>query len=1032
MDAKLQLLPLYKTLPGIGIIASAMFTLLLVVLKPKKAKITLGVGLFAGTAALGQILFVQGKIAPGWISYGISAMFLCAYLLFIHKPFIDTYDMRLKRRWIELFLLGIILIIGIYLRVADWKSQALGLWVDETWLGENAHLLMERGWSYTPVVRDRGSTAPYMMLPAIWLAGTGKLAIKFVPMVASILTLIFSYFLYRILFGTRLALLGSALMATGLWASIEADRLELEVNVPWLLALALFFWLRGIRYNRFYDYFIAGVLVIFGWTTFYPFQVAFGIMFLHLFYKLVFHARYFVRSWHSLPFFFIGAALMFYLIIIPHKRTFFPGGLTNPKQVFAYKDYKERISENLRKLAYTYNIKMFPTADIFKRDGPLLNRYLAMFFILGLAYCVFNLRREECFFLVSWFIVLGLPSIFSEPNPRRIVGHQGLVYIVIALGIFMVARSLAGLFEKSKTSSIVLTLLLAAMVIPAAADNIIYILKPSKQRHLSQTIQSTAIGEFIRDNYNSYKIYLMAAADIETVNYFAYGGSGRINTFSRYSFGRTFPLFDLLDKDIACILGYSPDGDINLRLLKQYFPNGRVEDIYTDGIKAFRSFTATVDDIERIRGLNLELLGSREQDAKPVASCQVRKGGFDAKEMATLCPDFASAVAYRLSGSFFYQPSSYSRVALRTNTKNPVLKVNGVVMQLRHDASGYRTRTYISWGANGLEVYGEMPDGDEPPFLSIEIQAPGYSEGLPATMLYSMMPYDNELRAVAIQPSVVKAHQLAPFKVDLGDDWEHKPQLRDLAIAPDGTIYAAEGVNIALLMLSEQGIIEHKMPVPEVYSTVLPASWPKNFFIYTAPDGSIYSPDFWNRKIVRIIPGEKVEVIFSRPGYEPIDLAVLDEDNLVSCGGKVIIWHHRKADGSWSHEPILDHRVLLAASAICPASARQAYCLDREKGSIYLLDTSGEISQQIKVEKLDCADIRMVADQNLIYLHAMGDNRVHIYTRQGTKLMNASGGSLRDPFQANLPGGIMALDIASDGRILAMGRHGHGAWFKIE
>lgn len=148
-----------------------------------------------------------------------------------------------------LVALGLVLVIGLALRVYALADMPPGFFQDEAINGNDALALGRRyGWElWSFSISGRPTLFLYLVLGALKVFGRSYLALKVIPIGVGVATVLAVYALARELFTPRVALWAAFFLAASRW-HVHYSRMAWEaICVPLFATLAFLFLVRGIR-----------------------------------------------------------------------------------------------------------------------------------------------------------------------------------------------------------------------------------------------------------------------------------------------------------------------------------------------------------------------------------------------------------------------------------------------------------------------------------------------------------------------------------------------------------------------------------------------------------------------------------------------------------------------------------------------------------------------------------------------------------------------------------------------------------------
>ncbi len=237
-------------------------------------------------------------------------------------------------RW-ERIALGVLLTLGLVLRVYRLESIPPGIFVDETNAAGDALRLLD-GWNASPFGVGWFGTPlgyAYYMAAVFRVLGTTYFALKVVSLIPALLTLPALYLLGRFLFGPQVALAALAFLAFNRWHMTMSRWGWNELAPPLFHLLTLYWLLRGIQSRRLGDMVLAGVVMGLGMYTYLASRLVVLAVLVYLLYRGLVERGFWQQTWRG-----IGAFLLAYLL------TFAPLGVTYLKQPFTFYNRIQQVS----------------------------------------------------------------------------------------------------------------------------------------------------------------------------------------------------------------------------------------------------------------------------------------------------------------------------------------------------------------------------------------------------------------------------------------------------------------------------------------------------------------------------------------------------------------------------------------------------------------------------------------------------------------------------------------------------------------
>ncbi len=339
-----------------------------------------------------------------------------------------------------LVLLGI-LAISIFFRFYNIKETPSGLYPDEAVNGVNAlDALANKNWKvFYP--ENYGREGLFMNLQSISVNyfGAYPWALRIVSGIFGVLTVLGLFLLTRVLWGDRIALLSSYLMAISFWA-VNFSRIGFRaIMLPFVLVWAFYFFWSGILKNSKFLIIISGLFYGLGFHTYIAWRLSpllIIFIFLILLIKKDYDKKFVLKSlvWFSIAGFIVMAPLaIYYLNNIPD---FF--GRASDVSIFKSASPVKAFAESAIKTLGMFNVYGDANWRHNLSGRPELFWPFGISFIIGLAIVIKHFRSDRNLFLLSWFFVMLLPNFLAPegtPHALRALGAMPAVFILSAIGL---------------------------------------------------------------------------------------------------------------------------------------------------------------------------------------------------------------------------------------------------------------------------------------------------------------------------------------------------------------------------------------------------------------------------------------------------------------------------------------------------------------------------------------------------------------------------------------------------------------------
>lgn len=390
--------------------------------------------------------------------------------------------------------LVVILLIAFFLRVHMLGEIPPGLTHDEANHGREAIGILAGNLAlFFPLNYGSEPLYSYTVAGLMALVGRGVLALRLVTVYFGLLALSATYLFGRLAFGRRVGWLAAALMAISFWP-VASGREALRAGMmPFFSAGAMvFFWLlftrararagadgQGRLNGR--DWPLVAGLALCVTAMLYNYlaaRVLWLVFPLFLLYLTIAHRALLRRLWPAV----VGALGLSALLVTPmfvylqqhpeaQTRLQMFGGVLGDLLQGNVAPLLEKAGGALLAFGWPGAGDQFLAYNIPGR--PVLTAPTALFFVLGVAICLWRWRKPRFVLLLLWFLVGVTPSLLTgaTANTTRNVGAMPATFLLPALGFMVVARRLASernLFRR--IAPIVAAAWLALVVWSTVAD----------------------------------------------------------------------------------------------------------------------------------------------------------------------------------------------------------------------------------------------------------------------------------------------------------------------------------------------------------------------------------------------------------------------------------------------------------------------------------------------------------------------------------------------------------------------------------
>ncbi len=358
-----------------------------------------------------------------------------------------------RREWLALV---VILAVAGFLRLYRLDQLPPGLHYDEAFKGVMARQVIAG--IQRPILFTENLTEEPMMVYATALSfllmGESAFALRLVSAVAGLATVAALYMLARALFSNsrlgssghatkpferfpRLAALVSAFVLAILYWHVNFSRLGMEpILLPLLLTLAFGFLWRGYQSGKKLDFLLGGAFL--GGTQ-YTYKAALFVPILTVLaigLEILVNRGFWTRYRTGLAVFIFAAVLVFSplgLYFATHPSEF----IERPSTVTVASTGPLTLVENTARVAGMFFVRGDENPRSNLPGRPVLDPFLALGFVAGLAVTLARFRSSQARFLLLWLGVMVLPSILTDfaPHFGRSIGAVPAIALLSGLGL---------------------------------------------------------------------------------------------------------------------------------------------------------------------------------------------------------------------------------------------------------------------------------------------------------------------------------------------------------------------------------------------------------------------------------------------------------------------------------------------------------------------------------------------------------------------------------------------------------------------
>jgi 4-amino-4-deoxy-L-arabinose transferase-like glycosyltransferase len=522
------------------------------------------------------------------------------------KPFLSS--------WMEFLLLGLIVAVAAFMRSYRLEEMPYGVWYDA---GEAAleAVKIVKGQPFTPLgvySPNNPSLFFYLLALAFRLFGVNLLTMRLLVAAIGTLTVVAFYFLVRLAFGQRTALIAAALLAVSSWhVNFSRFGMGYSTLVPLFEVTTLYYLLKGLRSGRKMDFALGGLMLGLGLYSHTSFRLFPFVIPIYLLYGLVLHRDGLRERLAGLAIFAVICLLVFAPLGVYAAKH--PDDFTKrmgQTSLFAWKKTPaERIAaleSNVRRHALMFNYR----GDMNGRHGlpgaPTLDLIAAPLLVLGFGYCLYRWLSPPHFLLALWFLITMQAGILSldweAPQAARTIVAIPAVYALAAVPL---GKAWGAWCKAHRVTALISTLLVVALMLAAAYLN--YDRYFNQQMNNSEVFHAfstadTAVAYHVNQLGREQYRYYLQNQGTPAFRFLVMGlDRGLDERFFRIV--DHLPILERPDKDVIYILepwrvALPPESFF------RYYPQGVYQEIEDPfGKTMFFTFSVKREDVLAIQGL---------------------------------------------------------------------------------------------------------------------------------------------------------------------------------------------------------------------------------------------------------------------------------------------------------------------------------------------------------------------------------------------------------------------------------------------
>ncbi len=614
-------------------------------------------------------------------SYYAFFIYLAGFVLFcygVHEvsraegPAPSPFPRILTPRVELLAVLGITAI-GAFMLFYRLDSLPFGVWYDEADSALEAIQILG-GAPYSPAAfHFRFNPSLYFQYVALIfrLFGEGVLQIRFASASLGLLAIPATYVMAKSLLGQRTALVAAFLMAVARWHFDFGRWGMFFVSSTVFDALALCFLLRALRYRRWSDFAWTGLLLGGGLQTYTAFRL--------VPFAAVAVAGYWVLTQDLWPALRQGKTAVadlvksltprLAIVLMTAMVAIGPFGLfaiQNPDlinerldqaSVFARKDTTEQklaaLGSNIQKHALMFNYRGDNNGRHNLPGDPMLDPTTGAFFILGLAWCLTNLRDPVRVSLLLWLVICMLGGIlsldFEAPQAVRTIIAVPVLCVIAAKPAAMVWEAVRGFSlswarsaQGRQAATVVACLVPLVIFVRAGSANFnTYFVRQANDFAVwsAYSTPETITARRANELGSGYSYYIANfIAGTPTMRFL----SPWLKTYQVVASDMIFPLYRAGDKPVAIFLDAQKTTAFSAA--KRYYPGASLVPHAPPfgGSPVLYEIVLKPEDVQAVQGLTALFYRGTEWQGEPAVKRRDARLEADWRQAAPLTGDFSA------------------------------------------------------------------------------------------------------------------------------------------------------------------------------------------------------------------------------------------------------------------------------------------------------------------------------------------------------------------------------------------------------
>jgi DNA-binding beta-propeller fold protein YncE len=488
---------------------------------------------------------------------------------------------------IEIGALAAVLAVAVFFRVHRLDLIPSGLNHDVAWNGLYA-LRILRGEPYTPYTAEawgRETTMFYLQALGIRLFGVETPALIYPAVAAGIALVPIFYLWQRELFGARLALLATALLAVSGWHLVFSRIGWRAVLQPLMSTLAYWVFARAVRRRSTWSFCGAGAAVAAALYTYNAARLLPVLFPLFALYALARTSdrRAAIERWRRPA---VDMTVCFAAVALPmawYAATHWWAWQQRANATYFLDGHS--VWDNLAALAKVYLVAA--NGDDFFVDTAVLEWPVAVLFVCGVVCCLRRARDLRAGFLLLGWLVAAIPAFLSTPNANRMIGTLPFAYAFAGVGAFFVLESLLPAFRPASARArptAARVALAVALVVVAGASTWAQYFGPQRRDIPGFYPETTVVGRYARTLLSDYEVWIGGRNfPRETLDYLTYrGGDPRERAYTwldDVTQAASTSITPVAGRGAAFILSSDGRSGLVFEQLRRRYPRAQVVDL---------------------------------------------------------------------------------------------------------------------------------------------------------------------------------------------------------------------------------------------------------------------------------------------------------------------------------------------------------------------------------------------------------------------------------------------------------------------